>query len=71
MVFEVCGIFLDIFKVFNKVWYDELIFKPRKNGICRGLINILEDFLNNIKKRVILNGQGWSWADIHPAVPQG
>ena len=31
---EVCGIFLDISKAFDKVWHDELIFKLRQNGIC-------------------------------------
>ena len=68
---EVRGIFLDISKVFDKVWHDGLIFKLRQNGICGEMINILEDFLSDRKQRVVLNGQYSSWADIHAGVPQG
>ena len=70
MGLEVCGIFLDISKAFDKVWHDdELILKLRQNGICGGMINILEDFLSDKKKRVVLNAQCLSWADIHAADP--
>ena len=43
----------------------------RQNGICREMINILEDFLSYRKQRVIFNAQCSSWADIHAGVPQG
>ena len=71
MGLEVCRIFLDISKAFDKVWHDGLIFKLRQNGICGEMINILEDFLSDRKQRVVLNGQCSSWADIHAGVPQG
>ena len=51
---EVCGIFLDISKAFDKVWHDGLIFKLRQNGMCGEMINILQDFLNDRKERVVL-----------------
>ena len=34
MGIEVLGIFLDISKVFDKVWHDGLIFKQRQNDVC-------------------------------------
>ena len=54
---EVCGIFLDISKAFDKVWHGSLIFKLRQNGISGDIINILQEFLRNRKQRVVLNGQ--------------
>ena len=42
---EVRAVFLDIFKAFDQVWHDGLIFKLKQNGICGSLI----------KQRVILN----------------
>ena len=63
MELEVCGIFLDISKAFDKVWHDELISKLLQNGICGETINILEKFLSDKKQRIVLNGQYLSWAD--------
>ena len=34
-------------------------------------MNILIDFLNNRKQRVVLNGQSSNWVDVKAAVPQG
>ena len=50
---EVRGMFLDISKAFDKVWYGGLNFNLRQNGICGEMINILEDFLSYRKQRVI------------------
>ena len=69
MVLEVREIFLDISKVFDEVWHEVLIFKLRQNGICGEMINVLEDFLSDRKQSVVLNGQCFSWADIHTGVP--
>ena len=52
---EVRGVFLDISKAFDKVWHDGLIYKLQQNGISGELLNILVDFLNNRKQRVVLN----------------
>ena len=67
---EVRGIFLDILKAFDKVWHDCLIFKLCQNGINADIINILRDFLRNMKQRVVLNGHCSSWADVSTVVPQ-
>ena len=47
--FEVRRVFLDILKVFDKVWHEDLIFKLKQNGIFGNLINFLCDFLRNRK----------------------
>ena len=68
---EVRGLFLDLSKAFDKVWHAGLIYKLRQNGMCRDLINILNDFLTNRKQRMVLNGQCLIWVDIRARVPQG
>ena len=37
---EVRGVFLDISKVFDKVWPDELLYKLKRNGINRDLLKL-------------------------------
>ena len=44
---EVRGIFLDISKAFDKVWYWGLIFELKQNGIFGNLLNL---FLLNLLK---------------------
>ena len=68
---EVRGVFLDISKAFDKVWHDGLIYKLQQNGISGELLNILVDFLNNRKQRVVLNGQSCNWVNVKAGVPQG
>ena len=48
--FEVRGVFLDISKMFDKVWHEGLIFKLKQNCISGNLLNLLRDFLRNRKK---------------------
>ena len=69
--YEVRGVFLDIFKAFDKVWHEGLIFKLKQNVISGKLLNLIKDFLKNRKQRVVLNGQFSSWADVNAGVPQG
>ena len=68
---EVRSIFLDIEKAFDKVWHDGIIFKLTQNGRSGNLLNLLRDFLNEIKQRVILNGQFSTWKNVSAGVPQG
>ena len=63
------GMFLDISKVFDKVWHDGLIFKLRQNDRSGDIINILQYFLRNTKQIVVLKCS--SWADVNAGVPQG
>ena len=48
---EVGGVVLDVSKAFDK------LYKLQENGISGELLNILIDFLDNMKQRVVLNGQ--------------
>ena len=54
---EVRSVLLDISKAFDKVWHDDIVFKLTQNGISENLLNLLHDFLNERKQRVVLNGQ--------------
>ena len=45
--------------------------KLKQNGISRKLFDIITDFLNFRKQRVVLNGQYSSWTSIEAGVPQG
>ena len=54
---EVREVFLDIFKAFDKVWHERLIYKLHCNRICRNLLQLLLSFLDSRKQRVLLNGQ--------------
>ena len=68
--FEVRSVFLDIFKAFNKVWHEGIIFKLKQNGISYDLLNILSDFLRNRKERLTLNGQSSPWTNVNAGVPK-
>ena len=69
--YEVCGVFLDISKAFDKAWHKVLIHKLEQNGISGPLLKILTDFLKFRKQRIVLNGQHSSWSDVLAGVPQG
>ena len=47
--FEVRSVFLDISKVFDKVWHEGIIFTLKQNGISDDLLNTLSGFLRNRK----------------------
>ena len=70
-VATVCAGFLDIFKAFDKVWHDGLIFKLKQNGISGSLFKLLANYLNNRKHRVVLNGSCSDYSEIESGVPQG
>ena len=50
------GVFLDMSKAFDKVWYEGLIFKLKSMGICDALLDLIGSFLENRFQRVVLNG---------------
>ena len=53
------------------MWHDGINYKPTQNGISGNLLNLLEDFLKERKKRVVLNGQVSTWKNVNAGVPQG
>ena len=68
--YEFRGVFFDILEAFDKVWYEGIIHKLKRNGISGNSLSLLTDFLGNRKQRVILNGQSSPWANINAGVPQ-
>ena len=48
-----------------------MIYKLKQNGISGKILNIIKDFLDSRKQRVVLNGQYSSWVNITARVPQG
>ena len=69
--FEFRSAFLDISKMFDKVWHECLIFKLKQNGISGKSLNLLCDFLRNRKQRVLLYGQVSVWSDAKAGARQG
>ena len=65
------AVFLGISKAIGKVWHDGLIFKLKQNGVSGCLFMFLQNYLNNRKKCVVLNGSHSSYSTIKSGVPQG
>ena len=58
-------------RAFDKVWYEELIFKLQCYEIGSNLLKLLENYLKARKQRIVLNGQTSSWENILAVIPQG
>ena len=63
---EVRGVFLDIYKAFDRVWHDDLFF-----WICGRYYNLIQSLLDNTHQRVVLNGQLRKRSLVDALVPQG
>ena len=68
---DTCGVFLDIYNAFDKVWHEGLIFILQSYGITGSLLSSLKDFLSDRLQRVVINGQLSTWENILAGVPQG
>ena len=44
---EICDVFLDLFKSFDRVWHDGLLYKLKSNGTGGNLCNFIKSDLNN------------------------
>ena len=66
---EVRLVFCDIFKAFDRIWHQGILYKLLKIGIPGNLLNWFENYLDNHQQRVIINGKNWS--QILAGVPQG
>ena len=69
--FEVRGIFLDISKVFDRVWHKGLLYKIQSTGISGTFLKLIEIFLSGRYQRDRMNGQASSWSPVLARVPQG
>ena len=68
---DVRAVFLDISKVFDKLWLQRLLYKLKQNDILGNLLETLTYFFKDRKQRVVLNGQNSSWPNVEAGVPQG
>ena len=50
---EVRGVFLDISKAFDKVWYDGLIYKLKRNGITGDLLRLYKAFCQTGTRKLL------------------
>ena len=53
---QVCIIFLDISKDFDKVWHSGLLHKLPQRGINEQLLEWFKDYLSNRSKRIAIEG---------------
>ena len=67
---EIRVVFLDISKVFDRVWNTGLIYKLHRCGIKCKLLASFMDYLKYRVKRVIIKGQYSEWLKVLAGVPQ-
>ena len=68
---NVRGVFLDISKVFDKVWRGRILFKLETYGVKGKFLNLIKFYLNARYQKVVLNDQTSTWELITSGVLQG
>ena len=66
--FDIRRTFLDTSKTFDKFWHESLIFRLKTCSVDGKLLKLLENYLSDCQKRVVLNGE--TFAYIYASVPQ-
>ena len=61
---QVRGVFFDIWKAFEKVLHNRLIFKLKQNGLSGNLLNVIINFRDSWKQRVVVNAKYSSWSNL-------
>ena len=64
-------IYLDFQKAFDKVPHKRLLIKLKSHGIQGDVLRWIENWLNNRKQRVVINGKASEWTNVTSGVPQG
>ena len=68
---EVCVVFCDISKAFDRVWHKGLLFKLAAVGCSKSLLRWFTSYLSGCRQRVVINGMISDWPSIFAGVPQG
>ena len=65
--------YLDFQKAFDKVPHQRLILKLKSHGMgnSRPIINWIEQWLTDMRQRVVVDGEVSSWKSVLSGVPQG
>ena len=58
-------------KAFDKVWHEGLIYKLKQNGVTGSLLMFFQNYLDNMKQRVVINGSYSNYSIVESGVPQG
>ena len=68
---EICLLFMDVTKAFDRVWHKGLIHKLKNCGVSGPLLKLLSCYLSNRHQRVVLENKRSSLLGINAGVPQG
>ncbi len=68
---DICLVFLDVSKAFDKVYHRGLLFKLQQMGISGNLLKWLGSYLNGRSQKVVINGVSSNHRYITASVPQG
>ena len=68
---DVCMVYMDISKAFDRVWHTGLLHKLQMFGVDKQMLKWLDDYLAGRMQRVVINGQQSSLLQIQAGVPQG
>ena len=68
---DVCMIFLDVSKAFDRVWHAGLLYKCKSMGISGDLYKWINDYLSDRQIRAVVNGHSSKWFTTNAGVPQG
>ena len=64
-------IYLHFQRAFDKVPYQILIIQLKSHGMGKSIINWIEQWLTDMRQRVVVDGEVSSWKSVLGGVPQG
>ena len=64
-------IYFDFQKTFDKFPHQRLILKLKSHGMGNSIINWIEQWLTDMRQRVVVDGEVSSWKSVLSGVPQG